>query len=156
LVELWLRHWSCLDRTGAYYVDLDANNGDEPQKELGPIWLCTDALNGLVVDGKPYVVEPDNVLDDGRRVFVMPIPLRAATGMKVRTARRSAHLVFDRIPDRPLESSTNDQPEAKILLDRVKSVWARLREVETAIADPALIWERLCELWLNPSVVADP
>ena len=76
--------------------------------------------------------------------------------MKVRTASGVAHLVFPMIPDRPLEPAANEKQEAKTLLDRVKSVWTRLREVETAIADPARIWERLCELWLKENAATDP
>jgi hypothetical protein len=139
--------------SGEYYTLVER---DGEHNGRGPIWLCSDGPAGLVVEGKPYTDAPDNTLDDGRRIFVMPIPLRAARGMKVSTASGSAHLVFPAIPDRPLEPATNEQQEAKVLLDRVKSVWTRLNEVETAIADPARIWERLCELWLKEDAAADP
>jgi hypothetical protein len=68
-------------------------------------------------------------------------------------------LVFDGIPDRPnerLEPTTDRQREAFALLDRVKAVWARLREVGTAIADPATIWENLTRRWMADDMSGNP
>jgi hypothetical protein len=99
------------------------------------------------------------VLDGDRRIYVIPIPLRANVGIKIRTAHGDVLVGFPEIPDRPaedLDPKNDDHFKAKALLDRVKSVWARLREVETAIADPAHIWERLCELWLTESAIVNP
>jgi hypothetical protein len=152
-VELWHRHWSRLDLTGSRYTGLE---NDQEISGHGPIWLCTEANVNPIVNGKPWLGEPDNTLSDGRRIFVMPIPLRGAMGMKVSTELRSAQVNFPEIPDRPLESTTGDQQEGKPLRDRVKSVWARLREVEMAVADPAHIWESLRDLWLRDDAVANP
>jgi hypothetical protein len=152
--ELWHRSWSGLDLSGKHYVLLAKE--DVEHIGQGPIWLCTDAPSGPIVDGRPYAGRPDNTLEDGRRIFVMPIPLRVVSGMKVRTALGSPHLVFPAIPDRPQGPATNENPEAKALLDRVKSVWDRLREVETSLADPALVWQTLSELWLKENTAADP
>ena len=89
----------------------------------------------------------------------MPIPLHASKGMTVNVGTSSMRLAFDAIPDRPderLTPTTDSQHEALVLLDRVKAVWARLREVESAIADPATIWSRLSELWLADDPAANP
>lgn len=111
-VELWHRPWSRLDVSDKHYTVVGK---DVTHESRGPIWLCSDGPDGLIVDGKPSSGVPDNTLDDGRRIFVMPIPLRSASGMKVRTASGVAHLVFPMIPDRPLEPAANEKQEAKTL-----------------------------------------
>jgi hypothetical protein len=90
---------------------------------------------------------------------MMPVPLRTAAGMTLGVGADGVRLVFDGIPDQPpevLEPTTDRQRDAIVLLDRVKAVWARLRDVESAIADPATLWERLGALWLAEDPAANP
>ena len=41
-------------------------------------------------------------------------------------------------------------------MTRVKQVWARLREVEESIADPAMLWSRLRDLWVREEARKPP
>ena len=90
---------------------------------------------------------------------MMPVPLRASAGMAVDVGADSVRLVFDNVPDRPtedLEPTTDRQRQSIALLDRVKAVWARLRDVESAIADPVTLWEQLGASWLAENQAANP
>ena len=159
MMELWHQPWARLGMERSDYCFLRPAVSDAARGRAGPIWLCTAAQNGPLVDGKAGSGRLTHVLEDGRSVYAMPIPLRASSGMTVGVDAGVARLMFDSIPDRPpenLEPKTERQHDALALLDRVKCVWARLREVESAIADPATIWERLSELWLADNPAANP
>ncbi len=158
-IELWHRPWARLGKEGRDYRFLRPDKPDPARGHADSIRVCTDIPGGPVVDGRIGSGKEVQNLGDGRRVYAMPVPLRASAGMTVGVGASSVRLVFDEIPDRPpegLEPTTDRQREAIALLDRVKAVWARLREVESAIADPATIWERLTALWLADDQAANP
>ena len=163
MIEIWYRPWA---RLGIEGRDYDFLRPDRPELARGhaeSIRLCTAAVGGPVVNGKRGDSKEIQRLADGRCVFTMPIPIRMADGMVVSTERGDVRLVFEGIPDRPssleqldLATPTDRKREAIVLLNRIKAVWARLRDVESAIADPATIWERLTELWLTEDRAAAP
>jgi hypothetical protein len=156
-VELWHRPWARLGLKGRDRQFLLTGN---PAGGHGSqIQLCTDIPGGPVIDGRRSSGRATHGLDDGRRVYAMPLPLHPSRGMTVDVGVDRVRLVFDAIPDRPnerLEPTTDRQREAFALLDRVKAVWARLREVEAAITDPATIWEELTRQWLADDISANP
>lgn len=158
-IEFWYRPWARLGVEGRDYLFLRPDRRDPALGHAETIRLCTDTPGGPVVDGRKGRGKETHNLGDGRRVYAMPVPLRASAGITVGVGVTNVRLVFDEIPDRPpedLEVTTDRQREAIALLDRVKAVWARLREVESAIADPATIWERLTALWLADDRTANP
>ena len=158
-IQLWHRPWALLDGTGTRYTMLDEVTLPLSRPGAGPIWLFTDTEDGPVVGGKKGIGIREGEPVGGHGIFAMPVPLRGSDGMHVQTHVGSVRLEFSSIPDRPLEDlepETEDQVMAKALLDRVKSVWARLREVESALADPARIWEHLVKSWLADAAAANP
>ena len=161
MIEIWHRPWARLGIEGRDYSFLKPGTPDPAKGCAASIRLCTAVAGGPVVDGKKGGGKETHGLSDGRRVYTMPIPLRAAAGVVVTTAQGDVRLHFDGIPDRPPEkldpaTATDRQREAIALLDRVKAVWARLRDVESAIADPATIWKRLTTLWSSEDRPVNP
>lgn len=125
----------------------------------GPIWLCTPPSGLPDIDARPGQGAELFQLADRRRVFALPIPLRPSLGLSVAVPGGTVHLSFPAIPDRPVETldrTKKPQPEATLLLNRVKAVWARMREIKTATADPARMWDRLHDLWMNHTADAEP
>jgi hypothetical protein len=158
-IELWHRPWARLGLAGRDRQVLLTGMPDPASGHGGSIQLCTDIPGGPVVDGRRSTGRATHSLNDGRHVYAMPLPLHPSRGTTVDVGAHRVPLVFDAIPDRPnerLEPTTDRQCEAFALLDRVKAVWTRLREVETAIADPATIWTELTRRWLADDMSANP
>jgi hypothetical protein len=158
-LQLWHRPWALLDTTNRRYHFLETIRSALHTQESGPIWLYTDAPGGPIVGGKQGIGAKEYALPDGHSVFCIPIPLRVADGLSVQTVVGPLHVGFASIPDRPPEDllpENDEQSRAKALLDRIKSVWARLRDVELALADPASIWERLAALWMTDAAATNP
>ena len=155
MIELWRRPWTRFGTSQDYALLRDGTGHDTS----GPIWVCTPPSGLPIVDGRPGQGKELFQLEDQRRVFALPIPLRPSRGLVVAVPGGTARLSFPGIPDRPVEvldRVDEAQQEAISLLDRVKAVWARVREVEAATADPATIWDRLHDLWMNHAGGADP
>ena len=122
-------------------------------------WLYTDAINGPVINGRRNVCCREFFVGKDDWTHAIPVPLRN-TGLLTATAGDSKLcLDLSSLPERPQDNVEPENPEqqlAKVVLDRVKSVWARLRDVEAALGDPERIWLRLTELWLGEEVQRDP
>jgi hypothetical protein len=59
-------------------------------------------------------------------------------------------------PEEDRDSEHETEQGAKALLDRVKSVWERLRDVEGTLEDPARMWRQVQALWLDEAARANP
>lgn len=158
-LQLWKRPWALVDATPTRYRFLDEVAGSLSCYTGGAIWLYTDQPGGPVVGAKRDVCAKEAEPLPGHGVYSVPILLKGAEGLLVQTNRGTVRVQFPEIPDRPpeeLQPENDMQAAAKALLDRVKSVWARLREVESALADPATIWGRLASLWMTDAAAANP
>lgn len=161
VLQHWDRPWAWLDSTRTRYVEArGAESGLAPKT---PGWLCVDDLRVIRVDGRAQGIhgEADFRVTSGkqvRQVIALPLPLRHGRSQAIRGGEEGFHLDWRDLPERPSDSVVPDdasQRRAKELLDRVKSVWARIREVEEALATPATMWQRLAEVWQN-ATRADP
>ena len=153
MAYLWRRPWagvgvaieSCQLRPGA------------TDKVFGPVWLGCDEPGLPRINGRPG--DGTSLFElQARRIFALPIPPHPSKGLNVTVPGGLAHIAFDGVPDRPNERDRSDEGlhEAFVLLDRVKAVWARMREVEMARIDPATVWETLHRLWMGQTGVDDP
>ena len=158
-VEIWHRPWAHLGLPGRDRQALLTDSPDPASGHGGPIQFCTDIPGGPIIDGRSSSGRATHSLSGGRHVYAIPIPLHPSKGTVINVGMHRVLLVFDAIPDRPnenLEPTTERQRDAFALLHRVKAVWARLREVEAAIADPATIWEELTRRWLADDTSPKP
>lgn len=158
-VDIWQRPWAFHSINDSRAKILAANDVEFRSEDRGTIWIVTDMPGGPIVDGKAGVAEPIATLRDGRRVYSVPLPLKRAKGLLVGTPIGKTLLRFANVPDAPapdFDTSSGAPSDGDKLMARVKQVWARLRDVEDAIADPAKLWSRLCERWLSGNTSKQP
>lgn len=157
-LQHWERPWAWLDPTGTRYVEASSLESGLSVGTAG--WLCVNDIKALRVDGRGYgnKGEADFKVTSDRHVISLPLPLRHGSPQPISSGNRGLLLDWHKLPERPADGIVPDddaQGRAKALLDRVKSVWARIREVEEAAATPATMWPRLEAIWLSGGQ-ADP
>lgn len=158
-LQVWHRPWALLDHTGACWSLIRSGQDITIHLKAGVTWLYTDDPRGPLIDGRPGNCALEARLPDGHGPYSLPIPTRrnvlAATAGGAGVVRLDSSALPERPPE-DLDPADEQQTRAKALLTRVKSTWARLREVESVLADPARIWVRLGELWYCESAAANP
>ena len=157
-LQHWDRPWAWLDPTGNRYVDAVGRHSVIHSHGAG--WLCAEELSAIHIDGRRIGSEShaDFSVAKDRHVIALPLPLRHGRPQAITAGDKSFAIDGHALPERPADGAIpNDdaQRRAKALLDRVKSVWARIREVEEVLATPATMWQRLESIWLN-GAQADP
>jgi len=157
-LQHWDRPWAWLDLAGTRYVEARGLESALSAQTAG--WLCVEDLKAIRVDGRGHgsKSEADFRVYRDRHVVALPLPLRHGRPQAIVTGNKGLLLDWSGLPERPDEGAapSNDaERRATALLDRVKSVWARIREVEEALATPATMWQRLEDIWLK-GVQADP
>lgn len=156
MTELWRLPWAGASRSPQDRIGL----------RPGPVvdvpataWLCTPGAEPPSVDNRADFGCKVFAFNDGRHVWALPLPLRPSQPTRVSVPGGMAFLRFPHALERPSEPSGQDEevqsPSAQ-LLARVKAVWARLREAETATADPARLWDSLHALWMNHGDTVPP
>jgi hypothetical protein len=158
-VDIWQRPWafhSLNDRLAEILAD---NDVEFIAEDRATIWIVTDMPGGPIIDGKAGAAEEIAVLRDGRRVYSVPLPLKREKGLLLSTPIGETLLRFANVPDAPTrdhDPSSGEPDDGDRLMARVKQVWARLSDVEEAIADPAKLWSRLRERWLSGDTSKQP
>jgi hypothetical protein len=156
MLQLWERPWARLDGSGRRYRIL---REEEPPVLLegGAHWLYSEQAGAVCIGDRAEPGKAEAWL--GPNVVALPLPLRPTRALRLRAGKTSVMLDASKLPVRPQEERAPDdeaEQAAKSLLDRVKSVWARLRDVEGALEDPAQMWLRLQALWLDEGTRASP
>jgi hypothetical protein len=157
-LQHWDRPWAWLDPTGTRYVEARDTETELSAQTAG--WLCVEDPEAMRVDGRGRggKGDVDFRVANNRQVIALPLPLRHGRRQAITAGSNGFLLHWDDLPERPADGIVPDndvQRRAKALLDRVKSVWARIREVEEAMATPAAMWQHLQDIWLNGDE-ADP
>ena len=82
----------------------------------------------------------------------MPLPLKQVKGLLLSTPLGKTVIRFASVSDVPTKDhdpGSGEPADGDRLMASVKQVWARLYDVEEAIADPANLWSKLGERWLS-------
>lgn len=151
-VQLWLRPWALVERTRRHRIDLVAGEHVVSPGHRAALWLYTTNAAPPVVDRRPDIAEPVpgfNIQDD-RSLSLLPVPLRRAPGSLITTDTGEAQLQWPGLPERPPSNhdpQTDEEWAADRLRLRAEAVWDRLQDVETALANPARLWETLRQFW---------
>jgi Domain of unknown function (DUF2357) len=117
------------------------------------IWLYEANGERATVNGRQDATEPVSGFESGdeeRRLSIIPLPIRSTPGITVSPPGLSIKIHWPSAPERPptkLEPLTEKEKEAHHLLLRAQAVWGRLRDVETALGDPASLWQELRRRW---------
>ena len=83
---------------------------------------------------------------------VLPLPKRIDVPEHFELGQTRLRIDFSKLPERPrgqADPASEEHQRGHALMERVNAVWARIREVEETLADPASIWSRLAQIWLN-------
>jgi hypothetical protein len=119
--------------------------------DCAPI-LVTD-LPIPTVRGKDVGLEELGPVDDFRKAYAIPLPLKTDKGIVIQTVQGTIRLKLPQVPDVPKSDGTQviqvEGVAVDKLFERMKCVWTRLREVEEVLADPAEMWGKLAVLWQN-------
>ncbi|MFC1455720.1 DUF2357 domain-containing protein [Microvirga arabica] len=164
MVELWRRPWALTDLArrhrmvlsdGSSLVEVDADH-------QAALWLYAREGGRVIVDGRPETAEPVpgfSLAGDGRVLVQLPLPLRRSQGPVITDNGRDIRILRPFVPDRPPAKSdpqTDEEMAAHRVLLRAMAVWDRLRDVDTALADPAHLWEELRQRWTEQDDVSPP
>jgi hypothetical protein len=149
-LQHWSRPWALLAMKGLHSVE--ARGPATAFSPLMPGWLCVEDYNALRLDGRRHGGIADFKAGQNREVVALPLPLRHGMSSTFTAGDKGLVLDWHGLPERPADSlvpADEAQRQAKVLLDRVKAVWARIREVEEALATPVTMWQRLQDIWLS-------
>lgn len=159
-LDLWLRPWALIDgaaRPKTYRV-LEPDAGTVVVSGFAPL-LITDAPNGPLIDGKRGTSLHLGQVDITRSAWSIPFPLKTSKPTVLIVGDRRVELVWRGLPDAPsaVDMGEGAEPHPGLpLMNRVKQVWTRLREVEDVLNDPATLWDRLARLWLSGDTDSRP
>lgn len=153
MLQLWNRPWARLDGSRRTLTD----RGAPLPLGRGAHWLYSAQAGPVRIGERAEPGKAEPWLGPG--VVVLPLPLRPTRALRVLAGGATLLLDASALLARPEEDRAPEdaeQRQATALLDRVKSVWARLRDVEGTLEDPAQMWRRLRALWLDDAARADP
>lgn len=151
-IELWLRPWALVDLKRRHRRPLASGSTAIVDRNRAGLWLYVPEGTRAGPAGLTKLGEPVSGFstDNGRTLLVLPLPLRHSTGLTAPTATGTTKLSWHSAPERPSRNhdpQTAGEEAARRLMLRAEAVWDRLRDVETALADPANLWEELRKRW---------
>jgi len=158
-VVRWITPWAALGRSGADYAAPADADGAWRWIGGGALWLCVPNGTTISIDGGKPDYRLVMRLADQRSVFAIALPSRPSAGLVLSAGGTTWRLALPAIPDRPHEAdepTSENERAASALLARVKAVWARVRDIELCLANPATIWPRLTARWLDPTTLDPP
>ncbi len=162
MAEIWRRPWALVDLSKRFREPLVDNGIVIPPDHRASLWLYSPVDENMQVDGRRDTIEPvSGFAPQGshRALSLMPQPLRTKPGTIVTCAGKNIIVIWPNAPERPpskLEPQTGKEREAHDLMLRAQAVWDRLRDVDTALADPARLWEELRRRWSEKSQTFPP
>ena len=150
MVELWLRPWALARRDRR--CPFPSEKGVVSADNRGALWIYIPNNTALQIDnsaGGAELVVGFSLDGEPRRLLQLPAPLSRTKGTKIKCGLDDATLLWPHIPDRPLthEPQSPEEKASHFLLLHARAVWDRLRDVDTALADPANLWEELRRRW---------
>jgi hypothetical protein len=154
MLHLWERPWARLNERRSQTL----TNAAEPiQLGRGAHWLYSDEPGTVHIGDRAERGAAEPWLGAG--VVTLPVSLRPTRSIRLLAGRTTLLLDGSALPARPAEDHEPEdetEREQKALLDRVKSVWDRLRDLEGTLEDPAQMWRHLEALWLNETGRPNP
>ena len=151
--QLWSRTWALVDKVHRCTLSPGIQTiGDDHR---APLWLYEPSTKPLLINGSAGGGEKVRGFDHSntpRTLIHAPLPLRKRQGTKVKVGDLDCTLEWPSFPERPPtkhQPQTDEEQKGHDLFLRAYSVWDRLRDVDTALADPAFLWEELRRRWTS-------
>lgn len=160
--ELWYRPWALAEPTGRHRVVLVPGENVVPSSHSTALWVYAPAATSLRLATKLGGLDTlagFELKGESRTLALTAVPLRRNTATRLTTSSGSAFVSWPAAPERPsatLEPKTDTERLAHSLMLRGESVWDRLHEVETALADPFTLWSELRKQWAEDDDDSDP
>jgi hypothetical protein len=155
LAEIWLRPWALVEAKRLHRISVNSDDIEVGPLHAAALWLYEPSDQRVKVNGRSNVTELIPGFDpegDKRRLSLIPFPLRKNNKITVAVDDNNVHINWSGAPERPsskLDPQTDAEKESHRLMLRAEAVWDRLRDVETALADPAQLWPELRRRWTN-------
>ena len=162
VLEIWLRPWALVQLERTHRMALTGHEIEISDSHAASIWLYEANGERANVNGRQDATEPVSGFASGgeeRYLSIIPLPIRTTPGTSVSTANQTIRIHWPSAPERPptrLEPQTEREHEAHRLMLRAQAVWGRLRDVETALGDPARLWQELRRRWTEEGDNAPP
>lgn len=162
MLQVWTRPWACLDPTLSHRLAMVDGVVRVPEMHKGALWLYADRRHTLQAQGagSPFHAIGSFRLQGAESLLGhLPLPLRSQRPLTLVADGAPVQIDWHALPDRPLpqaEPVTDAEKRAHRLMLRARSVWARLHDVETALADPANLWSSLHARWTKPGTDDEP
>lgn len=153
VLEIWLRPWALVQPERSHRIALRGQDLEIRDDHAAALWLYEANGERATVNGKQDTTEPVSGFesaDEQRRLSLIPLPIRSAPGISVSASSLNIRIHWRSAPERPptkLDPQTEKEKEAHRLMLRAQAVWGRLRDVETALGDPARLWQELRRRW---------
>ena len=162
MLEIWLRPWALVQPERTHRIALRGQDIDIKDNHAASIWLYEADGERATVNGKQGSIEPVSGFgsgDEERYLSIIPLPIRSTPGISVSSENQSLRICWPNAPERPhtkLEPQTEKEKEAHRLMLRAQAVWSRLKDVETALSDPARVWQELRRRWTEEGESVPP
>jgi hypothetical protein len=153
VAEIWRRPWALVEAERRHRAALDGEDVEVGPQHAAPLWLYEASGEKAEVDGRSDGTEPVAGFrreDDSRQLSIIPFPLRNQPGTAVSINGQTVRIRWPTAPERPppkLDPLTEQEHQGYRLMLRAEAVWDRLRDVESALADPAQLWPELRRRW---------
>ena len=160
--EIWYRPWALAEASGRHRFQLSGGDHIVLPGHRAALWLYLPKGGDLRSSTKSVGIDllPGFAVEGtARTLSLASIPLRRQSSLDVSTPSGEARVFWSDGLERPptkQELNTDEQRAAHALMLRGESVWDRLHEVETAIADPAILWSELRRQWAEDDDKSDP
>jgi hypothetical protein len=155
VAEIWLRPWALVDTKRLHRVSIICDDIEIGPLHAAALWLYNPNDQRVTVNGRSdttEVVSGFNPEGDSRYLGLLPFPLGKNSKTTIEVDQKTVRINWPSAPDRPsskLDPQTDAEMESHRLMLRAKAVWDRLRDVETALADPAKLWPELRRRWTS-------
>ena len=151
LAQIWGRPWALALSKSAHRVDLPETHVIGADHR-GSAWIYASPRAPIVVNGggAGQEVSGFSLPGDLRTLQVLPLPIRHSPPTKIRVGDKISVLHWPTLPERPpLKREPQTEPERAgyALFLRARSVWDRLRDLDSALSDPLNLWQDLRKRW---------
>lgn len=152
-MEIWSRPWGVADLKKRYRRNLSDAAMVLGPEHRGSLWVYAPSANVPIVNGStetgvntPGFGEPY----EKRCLIQLPIPVSRRPPITIKAGGKASSITWEALPPRPQPKhppQTDEELAGHRLFLRARAVWDRLKDVDTALADPARLWDELHRRW---------
>lgn len=153
--EIWRRPWAMADSTRIHRRVLEGGQIVVGEDHRAGLWLFAPTGRPIAANGSTDVGEMVSGFDHSvspRALLHLPVPLKRRPPASIKIDGKDVAIAWPSLPERPPTKRTpqnEDENAGHELFLRARSVWDRLRDVDSALGDPANLWQELRRRWTS-------